>query len=183
MNKLSHLLVTKAVLSKYTVLDRRQKMLVLAGSVLPDILLHTYIKSHTWQARSAEVFEAIRKHHNTCKHHGMMLMRYGCMLHYIEDFFTWAHNETFHGTLQEHAGYEIRLYRHLLSRKNEPMRAEELCAQNAGQLISQLRALHEEYMDRTPAPENDRHYIFQAAGMAADFLLVKREMGRAGSAA
>lgn len=172
MNKISHLFVTKELLARYTEFSKKQKMMIMAGSILPDILIHTYIKGHTWTDRSSQVFRIIRAHDSRDLRHTASFLRYGCALHYIEDFFTWVHNSAFEGTLREHAAYEIRLYQYLVSHKNEFLRDDDMYVQDAEQLISQMKELHEEYMKTKPRLEKDRYYIMKAAGMAMNYLFV-----------
>lgn len=170
MNKISHLLVTKTILSKYTDLNKKQKILIMAGSVLPDVLIHTYVKGHTWSDRSSQVFQIIRAHGERSQLHLLSFLRYGCALHYVEDFFTWTHNSTFKGTLKEHAAYEMRLYRYLASRKGELHQDGGVYVQDSEQLISKMEGLHKEYMKMKPEMEIDQYYIMTAAGMTADYL-------------
>lgn len=183
MNKISHVLVTRALLSKYTEFNKTQRILVLAGSILPDILIHTYVKGHTWSERSSQVFQIIRAHQSRDRQHYMSFLRYGCALHYIEDFFTWAHNLTFDGTLREHAAYEMRLYQYLAEHKHELPPNDAVCMQDAEQLISWMKELHEEYMQMKPEMKNDQYYIMKAAGMAADYLFMAQRKNSAAKAA
>lgn len=183
MNKISHLLVTGALLSKYTEFGRMRRMLVLTGSILPDILLHTYVKGHTWSERSDEIFQVIRARQGMEKQNPAFFLRYGCALHYIEDFFTWAHNLNFDGTLKEHTLYELQLYRELVGHKDEVLSNDNGVEMDAEQLISQLEALHEEYMKKTPDVKNDRYYITKAAGMAADYFFAAWRSSGLGKAA
>ena len=46
MKKRSHLFVTREIIEQ--VPQNKRKWLLL-GSILPDILVHTYIKKHTWK--------------------------------------------------------------------------------------------------------------------------------------
>ena len=47
MKKRSHLFVTREIIEQ--VPQNKRKWLLL-GSILPDILVHTYIKKHTWKS-------------------------------------------------------------------------------------------------------------------------------------
>lgn len=65
MNKKSHIVFTKKMNIE---VPSRCRVGLLVGSILPDILVHTYLTGHTWKASGAMI------------------------LHYIEDFFTMSHS-------------------------------------------------------------------------------------------
>ena len=172
MNKSSHLRITGEVLANYTELSKKQRLLVMAGCILPDILIHTYIKSHTWSGRSGEVFEKIRAYKNRHSRHDHDYLQYGCVLHYIEDFFTWPHNASYEGTLKDHVKYETRLHQYLSEKQGKPQKGSYIHAGNAEQLIAQLKDLHQEYMETETGMMTDHCYITKAASMTAEYLLV-----------
>ena len=47
MNKYGHVTVTKRLTP---MLKKRHDFALRLGSIMPDILLHTYIKGHTWDS-------------------------------------------------------------------------------------------------------------------------------------
>lgn len=150
MNKKSHLMITKELLSHHTNITRKQKALVMAGCVLPDFLLHTYIKGHTWKDRAPSVFRAIRLYEKKPVRHIRNFIWYGYLLHYIEDFFTGPHNLAFEGGFREHIHYESQIYRQLVNRHGEPLPDFGGQVKTAKQLIERLEVLHREYRKEKP---------------------------------
>ena len=58
MKKRSHLFVTREIIEQ--VPQNKRKWLLL-GSILPDILVHTYIKKHTWKSSFDNTVNRIQK--------------------------------------------------------------------------------------------------------------------------
>lgn len=67
------------------------------GSILPDILVHTYIKKHTWKSSFDNTVNRIQKLEEKGKNSRYSFLKLGYVLHYVEDFFTYAHNSIFEG--------------------------------------------------------------------------------------
>lgn len=151
--------------------------MILLGSILPDILVYTYLRGHTWEDRSPQVFKKIRKYEGKSQHFFFFFLKYGCLLHYIEDFFTWTHNSSYEGTIREHVNYEYRLYDYMVSREGQPgidgdlNLSAHMPVQTAEQLISRVNDLHETYMETEPEMVTDQYYITKVAGMVAQFFL------------
>lgn len=99
MNKRSHLFLTGKIAKN---LPEEKKRWVLFGSILPDILCHTYLKGHTWESS----FDGIEKRMYGLEQQGgdnrFSYLMLGWVLHYVEDFYTLAHNPVFAGDLQDH---------------------------------------------------------------------------------
>ena len=53
MDKIGHLVMTKSLSGN---IHRAHKAALLFGSILPDLLVYTYLEGHTWEA----TFEQIR---------------------------------------------------------------------------------------------------------------------------
>ena len=54
MDKIGHLVMTKSLSGN---IHRAHKAALLFGSILPDLLVYTYLEGHTWEA----TFEQITK--------------------------------------------------------------------------------------------------------------------------
>lgn len=169
MNKISHLRVTEQILGAYPNLSRAQKKWIRVGCILPDLLLSTYLKAHTWKARSPQVFRMTERFLRHGLHSRRDFLAYGCMLHYVEDFFTFPHNEMFRGSLREHVRYEGELCRYLtrsagIARYNgvSPM---------AWTLPARLSELHDNYQNTQSGVQTDLAYIKEAAGMISAVFL------------
>lgn len=110
MNKKSHIVFTKKMNIEMTPLCRAG---LLAGSILPDILVHTYLTGHTWKASKEKILNNLEKLEQS---EGLTIwtaLRLGMILHYIEDFFTMSHSRFFIGTIWEHIGYEWKMQRYI----------------------------------------------------------------------
>ena len=110
MNKKSHIVFTKKMNIE---VPSRCHVGLLVGSVLPDILVHTYLMGHTWKASGAMILNKLEKLEQSDSLNIWTVLRLGMILHYIEDFFTMSHSRFFQGNLLEHIGYEMRLQRYI----------------------------------------------------------------------
>lgn len=110
MNKKSHIVFTKKMNIE---VPSRCRVGLLVGSVLPDILVHTYLTGHTWKASWEMILNKLEKLEQSDGLNIWTVLRLGMILHYIEDFFTMSHSRFFTGNIWEHIGYEIRLQRYI----------------------------------------------------------------------
>lgn len=65
MNKYGHVTVTKRLTPK---LKKRHDFALRLGSIMPDILLHTYIKGHTWDSSYNKISRRLQR----LERHGRM---------------------------------------------------------------------------------------------------------------
>lgn len=161
MNKIGHLKVTEWIAESVGI---EYKFWLKLGSILPDILVHTYVTGHTWTASFHKTGLRITKLQQHGKKNRYSYLKLGYLIHYIEDYFTFPHNNWFTGNLAEHVQFETELTEHLFSLNNpgndikstnHPMPAE--------QLISFLEELHLQYQQEQPDFDNDIKYILEAA--------------------
>lgn len=110
MNKKSHIVFTKKMNIE---VPSRCRVGLLVGSILPDILVHTYLTGHTWKASGEMILNKLEKLEQSDNLNIWTALRLGMILHYIEDFFTMSHSRFFTGNIWEHIGYEIRLQRYI----------------------------------------------------------------------
>ena len=110
MNKKSHIIFTKKMNIELPVGCRRGLYL---GSILPDLLVHTYLRGHTWKASGEKVLTKLKALEELGILNVWTGIRFGMLLHYLEDFFTMAHSRYFQGNLVEHIRYEVRLSRYI----------------------------------------------------------------------
>ena len=88
MKKRSHLFVTREIIEQ--VPQNKRKWLLL-GSILPDILVHTYIKKHTWKSSFDNTVNRIQKLEEKGKNSRYSFLKLGYVLHYVEDFLNMLH--------------------------------------------------------------------------------------------
>ena len=65
---------------------------LLVGSILPDIVVHTYLTGHTWKASGEMILNKLEKLEQSDSLNIWTALRLGMILHYIEDFFTMSHS-------------------------------------------------------------------------------------------
>lgn len=167
MNKRSHLFVTEKIVKN---LPEEKRSWVLFGSILPDLLYHTYFKGHTWESS----FHRIEKRMYELERHGsdnrFSYLMLGWVLHYAEDFYTLAHNPGFEGGLPSHILYERQLEDYL---KEEAVFSEKenKPAMSLTATIRYLRENHEKYLKKAGNFETDIYYIYKAVQAVSSCLL------------
>ncbi|MBP3458726.1 MAG: zinc dependent phospholipase C family protein [Lachnospiraceae bacterium] len=167
MNKRSHLFVTEKIVKN---LPEEKRSWVLFGSILPDLLYHTYFKGHTWESS----FHRIEKRMYELERHGsdnrFSYLMLGWVLHYVEDFYTLAHNSVFEGGLPSHILYERQLEDYL---KEEAVFSEKenKPAMSLTATIRYLRENHEKYLEKAGNFETDIYYIYKAVQAVSSCLL------------
>lgn len=132
------------------------------GSIMPDILVHTYWVGHKHDTTAKRV----EKNLNNLKKHGSWSLvncfRLGYNLHFLEDYFTHPHNSNFEGGFVDHCKYEFRLKKVLKSRLKQNHTPPAPFSSGTS-VSSVLKEIHREYMRTAPSPENDVRYIVAAA--------------------
>ena len=82
MDKIGHLVMTKSLSGN---IHRAHKAALLFGSILPDLLVYTYLEGHTWEA----TFEQITKQMEALEAKGrggsFSYLKLGWILHYVEE--------------------------------------------------------------------------------------------------
>ena len=155
MKKRSHLFVTREIIEQ--VPQNKRKWLLL-GSILPDILVHTYIKKHTWKSSFDNTVNRIQKLEEKGKNSRYSFLKLGYVLHYVEDFFTYAHNSIFEGGFSEHVEQEET------SRIGEMVHSVE-------EAVEYLKKKHALYMTEAGDNETDARYIRNASKTIGTFLV------------
>lgn len=162
MNKKGHLLVTKLVSQKT---GTKHRFWLLLGSITPDLLFHTYIKGHTWKASFERQSINIEKLWNEGHENRWFYFKLGYHLHYIEDYFTYPHNETFPGMALAHMVYEKDLTQALQNwQPCTSIPGMDMESASVDMLYMYLHVLHDDYLlQKKRGPETDRKYILGAA--------------------
>lgn len=167
MNKKSHVLITKKVTEN---IPERGRMWFLLGSILPDLLLHTYLKGHTWESAfehiSGKMYELERNGRNDWYSYLML----GYILHYIEDFYTFAHNQVFEGGLAKHIRYEKALAKYLGQEGTIRGKKREN-RMSLSVTMAYLEKTHREYLKEAGNFETDAVYIYKAAEAVSSCML------------
>lgn len=158
MNKKGHLLLTERIMGKDFLPYKRW---LLFGSILPDLLYHTYLTGHTWESAFEKIVRKMESFESWGGMSGFSCMYLGYLLHYVEDFFTFPHNSGFRGRLAEHIQYEKQFTQYLLGDNDQPaLNTENITSTD--DLKDQLCRLHERYEQEKSGFETDERYICQA---------------------
>lgn len=136
-----------------------KRLAFIAGSIFPDINLFSYIKGkgslgHSYSRREKEIYNAIESFMDNRTIYAYF--RLGVALHYIQDSFTFPHNEHAGIRALSHLSYENKLHNllcgYLYSQSDVPRNIN--C--NA---ISAIRKLREKYCCVKSCAHNDLAYI------------------------
>lgn len=163
MEKSAHLLITGRFLRE---LPLPQRVSLKLGCVLPDFLVHTYLVGHTWEAAWEGVQRGMRRlagSRGGCWSYLML----GCVLHYVEDFFTLPHNTWFTGNLGAHMRYERDLSGYLKNETIWDTVPENREPAPVELMVSYLGWLHGRYEREDGGKETDIRYISRAAALVA----------------
>ena len=171
MKKRSHLFVNREIIEQ--VPENKRKWLLL-GSILPDILVHTYIKKHTWKSSFDNTVNRIQKLEEKGKNSRYSFLKLGYVLHYVEDFFTYAHNSIFEGGFSEHVAYESGFQKFLFGHghveQEETSRIGEM-VHSVEEAVEYLKKNHALYMTEAGDNETDARYIRNASKTIGTFLV------------
>ena len=181
MNKKSHIVFTKKMNIE---VPSRCHVGLLVGSVLPDILVHTYLMGHTWKASGAMILNKLEKLEQSDSLNIWTVLRLGMILHYIEDFFTMSHSRFFQGNLLEHISYEMKLQRYIRAIFNRRYKLYDKDVENTqiysmNDLKERMVSLQKEYEkeikeaagDEVLCFQTDLEYMNIAVQMVAGYLI------------
>ena len=133
------------------------------GSIMPDILVHTYILGHKYTTTA----ERVEQNLQDLKENGSWTLydcfRLGYNLHYVEDYFTHPHNTNFEGGFIDHCRYEFRLKKAMREYLAAGERPAPIALSKSDCVMAVLDEQHAQYMEAEPSPENDAHNIVCAA--------------------
>ena len=148
---------------------RRHKLSFYLGSILPDIKPSFIYKRHEING----TFPAIRKHiarlsegqKVIAKNGRKYYMDFGQISHYLADYFTFPHNETYEGNLREHCSYEEKLkkdlYSYICSKEAVKSVNTETYFCNAEALCDFIQKIHDDYLGRKHDVEDDIRHIVE----------------------
>ena len=167
MNKKSHLLITSRLVED---IPEKCRSWFLFGSILPDLLFHTYLKGHTWDGAFEKISKMMHDLGRWGKENRYTYLMLGYVLHYVEDFYTMAHNPIFKKNLKRHIQYEKELEKYLLDNWEALGRKLELVPSMPA-LVDYLKKSHDEYLKKAGDFQTDIRYIQEAAQTVSSCLL------------
>ena len=171
MKKSGHLLVTMSVANS---MNLKYKSWLLLGSILPDILVHTYLMGHTWDKAYKRVTKSIQSLEKHGRMNRLSCLKLGYILHYVEDFFTYPHNSIFEGDILEHCRYENRLDNYMKTVKGLHITdTEEKIGGVFGSIKYQIEKKHQSYIEGSHSIENDTKFIFSMTYSVIKYFALK----------
>ena len=165
MKKRGHLLVTSHVNEQYG----WRRFLVMAGCILPDFWIPSLIRGHRREVAWERIKERIYRLENIGTGNAIDCLRLGVILHYLEDFFTYAHNSSYSGKLSGHIRYEREQYRafkqHLSVEKRVIAQVGNPPKDYVDSLTEWLEKMFKEYDEMFPGLETDYLFMKRAVYM------------------
>lgn len=158
MNKKSHILLSDYL--SQDIASPFSRKLISFGSILPDLMVYTFIRKHSFLTRRTMLYHLINCVKKS-RFSPLFFVRLGCILHYTADFFTAPHNTKKRVPLNKHLAYEEFLYHKLKSFLSE----NTLSNEKIDDVFKYICALHAEYKKQPFSAENDCHYIFNACSV------------------
>lgn len=168
MRKKSHISLAKYIVDDVKVpeLAAHRKAFYL-GSILPDckpsFLTQRHEFNKTFDMVQKEICE-LSGNRELVRRNARAYMRHlGEVIHYIADYFTFPHNETYEGSLKDHCYYEknLKFYLRWYVQSGEAFRErlEERLFQTPEAIVAFIRNAHREYLSRKRNVEEDCRYI------------------------
>ncbi|MBQ3600609.1 MAG: zinc dependent phospholipase C family protein [Lachnospiraceae bacterium] len=158
---------TKQNLSKHT-------NALIFGSIMPDFNLPSHLRGHTYKDSIHLIQD---KASSLVKHpiwNNDSYYDLGVILHYVADYFTFPHNENFHGSFSQHLRYERCLHNHFVQflKKQQNINAGILSScslkfNSLWDLFDILKEKHHEYCLTKPSFNKDCNYIFSLTSLMA----------------
>ena len=169
MNKQGHLWITQKLMPQNMQLYKRW---LLFGSILPDLLYHTYLSGHTWEAAFDKIIKRMKKLEVIGGINCTSCLYLGYLLHYVEDFFTLPHNKAFSGNLAEHIGYEREFSQQLEHIYDESSLPEHINSMSVEELEKNLKKLHDDYCKSGSDYGKDTMYMKEAVKQVFEYFAV-----------
>ena len=155
MNKKSHILISRYLSQDLS--SPLSRKLISFGSILPDLMVYTFIRKHSFLTRRTMLYHLINSVKRS-RFSPFSFIRLGCILHYTADFFTAPHNTKKRVPLNKHLAYEELLHHKMKSFLSENTFSKE----KVDDAFKYICALHADYKKQPFSAENDCRYIFNA---------------------
>ncbi len=169
MNKQGHLWITEKLLPQNM---QPYKRWLLFGSILPDLLYHTYLSGHTWEAAFHKTIRGMKWLESFGGLNRISCLYLGYLLHYVEDFFTLPHNKAFSGKLMAHIVYEKKFSDFLEGGYEKAFLTEHMSSMSVEDLEENLKKLHEDYEVGSSDFHKDTKYMKEALVQVLDYFAV-----------
>jgi hypothetical protein len=138
-------------------LEKHKKAFVL-GSIAPDINVFTHIKGHKFKNSMSLIEKRFNKLIKREKWRSREYYKFGKIIHYLADYFTFAHNPYFSGTIRMHRAYEKELHSYFIEYLTW-MRFYSMHPIPKEDVMASIIKRHKEYMNSEISVENDCRFI------------------------
>ena len=189
MRKKSHILVARYLADQIPAVKSLQshRKAFCLGSILPDIKPSFLTKKHEYFGTFEEIQEKMKSLINSSPQEGkerVYWRRFGEIIHYMADYFTFPHNKNFTGNLYAHNKYEKHLKNHLKhyieSGAAGQMVITPVYFESFQDLVTYIRKNHEIYLLRERNIAEDIQYILRTCSQVIYGILqlTARRLGR-----
>ena len=168
MRKKSHILLAHYLADQMQEAEGLQKhrKAFCVGSILPDIRFSFLTKRHEYFTTIEELQEKIKELVD-CKekfcNNRVYWRRFGEVIHYIADYFTFPHNRTYTGNFFQHNQYEkelkILLKQTIKSEQVQIYQPEAIDFETFSDLMHYVETLHQRYLKKERNVLDDVRYI------------------------
>ena len=168
MRKKSHILLARYLADQMNEAESLQehRKAFCVGSILPDLRPSFFTRKHEYSATIEDLQEKIRElaqfREKSCN--GRVYWRkFGEVIHYIADYFTFPHNQTYTGNFFQHNQYEKELKNTLKqiikSDHIQNYQNEAICFDDFSDLMNYIKNVHKIYLKKERSILEDVHYI------------------------
>jgi hypothetical protein len=180
LRKKSHISLAKYIVEDVRVpeLEAHRKAFYL-GSILPDCKFSFLTKRHefgeTFDLVTAQIRRLSEREGREHSNLRAYMRHLGEVIHYVADYFTFPHNNTYDGNLKDHCYYEkalkFRLREYVRSGEafRECMEVRHFATAEA--VVSFIKNAHREYVSRKRNVEEDCRYIVRICRQVVQAIL------------
>lgn len=156
---LSHYLLDNAL----PALDASRARAFVVGCLYPDRNYLTYLRGHTFRGKKRFTRRALKRLSHARRWGLYRWFRFGVLVHYLTDAFTFAHSPLFDGSLAAHVSYETHLHAYFPQfLYGYAQTKEKPCPSLFPQIFSQLSSHQEAYLLGEPSLQKDCRCIVDA---------------------
>jgi hypothetical protein len=147
--------------------NRLHQKLFILGCISPDFIPFTYFRGfsksrallgHNAKYSAKHIQKSLNRFQANGLYHWWDVLRFGALMHYMADSFTFPHAESYRGDMQAHRRYELMLHPKFIDYLENRKKCLEQKADSLSTFFLQKRAAYER---GTPSFERDCRYIVE----------------------